>query len=77
MKYIEIADGLSVETSKIEAVERAAGNVSVIHTHHKTYNSTFPYEVILSLLENNRQEEAKEPQQEGLNILKQIGTFAG
>jgi hypothetical protein len=75
MKFIELRDGLSVCADEIEAVIRNEdGMTSTVYTTSNTYTSTFPYEVLLSLLE--RQSEEPEQKQE-LNILKTLGSFAG
>lgn len=71
MRYIEIADGLSVRIDEIEAISVGEDNLtSVVKTHHNIYRSTFPYGVLLELLE--RQGEVKKEQQV-LNILKETG----
>lgn len=75
MEYLEIKEGLSIRVCEIEAVEVGVGNTSIIHTHHKSYDSTFPYEVILQLLEIR--EEKPQEEKQGMNILKEIGVFAG
>ena len=52
--FIKIADGLSVKVDEVEAVGYGANNLSSkVYTHHNIYDSTFPYEVILALLERS------------------------
>lgn len=82
LKYIEISEGLSVKIDEIEAVGYGNGDLtSKVYTHHNIYDSTFPYSVLVELLEANKEvdenEELKEIQSKQLNILKEIGTFAG
>ena len=75
--FIEISDGFSVKIEEIEAVSQGEGMLtSFVHTHHNTYSSTFPYSVLLDLI-NKYSVKEKEPERQQLNILKQIGTFAG
>ena len=80
MKYIEISNGLSVKMDEIEAISQGTNELtSIIHTHHNTYDSTFPYSVLLELLEREQKEntEIKDILQKQLNIQKEIGVFAG
>ena len=74
MEYIELRDGLSVKICEIEAVIRNEDVMtSTVYTSSNTYTSTFPYDVLLSLIE--KKEEPRE--KEMLNIMKTIGTFSG
>lgn len=80
MKYIEIAEGLSIKIDEIEAIGYGKNELtSKVYTHHNTYSSTFPYEILLELLENSylAEKEESKPQEEALNIFREIGTFAG
>ena len=78
MKYIEISEGLSVRVDEIEAVTSGEDTLtSIVKTHHTSYRSTFPYRVLLELLEHMQEEPEDKMKQQELNILKQIGTFAG
>ena len=79
MKFIEVSEGLSIRIDEIEAISKREDMVSTVHTHHNSYDSTFPYEVLLSLIEREYEtsEEAPTKEEEILNIFKQIGTFAG
>ena len=79
MKYIEVSEGVSVKIEDIESVSQSDdGLTSIIKTDYNTYKSTFPYSVLLELLETNQDNrvEEKEMQRQELNILKQIGTPA-
>lgn len=75
--FIEISDGISVRKDEVEAIERGIGNTTVVHTHHQSYTSTFPYEVLLSLLEMKEKEPVSDIQQRAFNILKEQGNFSG
>ncbi len=80
MNYIEVTNGLSIRIDEIEAVSQGEDTLtSIVRTHHNIYKSTFPYQVLLDLLESNSKEdiESKELQQKPFNILREIGTFAG
>jgi len=75
MEFIELREGLSVRIEEIEAVIRNAdGMTSTVYTCNNNYESTFPYEVILSLIQQKKEEPGRK---EELNILKTLGTFAG
>ena len=77
MRFIEVRDSLSVCVDEIEAVA-ANGDGSVVYTHHNTYESTFPYLVLLQLLESEEVNPEDEKINEGLEgFLKNVGTFAG
>jgi hypothetical protein len=76
MKYIEIKDGLSVKIDDIESIERNEDFTCYVRTHHNTYDSTFPYMVLLELLER-RDYGLQEKEEKIMNIQKEIGTFAG
>ena len=75
MDYIEISEGISLAIDKIEAISvNADGLTCTVRTEWNTYQSTFPYRVLLELL--NRRE-AQPERKEELNILKTLGSFAG
>lgn len=81
MSYIEISKGLSVCKDKINAVEED-GMTSIVHIGNLTYKSTFPYPILLQLLEEENAVQGKEEEREKrevatFNIMKEIGTFAG
>lgn len=77
MKYLEITEGLSIRISEIEAIGSGKRELtSKVYTHHNVYDSSYPYKVLLELLEKNVGDE-KEIDQQQLNIMKQMGTFAG
>ena len=78
MRYIEVADGISVKVSEIEAVVKKDDFTSEVVTHQNTYSSTFPYDVLVELLEMRHTEDAQElnSDPEEKNILKEIGTPA-
>ncbi len=78
MEYIEISDGISVRICEIEAVKKNDEMTSSVITHQNTYASTFPYNVLLDLLNMASEEkETNEIEQEKLNIMKTQGFFAG
>lgn len=76
MKYLEIRDGFSVRIDAIEAVERVGELDCVVKTQFNTYDSTFPYLVMLQLLEREDMPEPTETEQKVLNILEEVGTPA-
>lgn len=72
MRYIRLREGLSVRVDEIESVEKGElAMTSIVKTHHNTYQSNLPYDVLLELLSKEKSG------QEALNILKEVGTFAG
>ena len=73
MKYIEISDGVSIKIDAIEAVERKDDFTSTVHTQSNSYDSTFPYLVLLELLEKQSVPEPTETGQKVLNILEETG----
>jgi len=74
MNYIEISEGTSICIDDIEAViANTDGMTCTIKTSWNSYQSTFPYNVLLGLI--NKKEEPERKQE--LNILRTIGTFAG
>jgi len=80
MKWIEINDGLSIKINDIEAIGYGNNNLtSKVYTHHNIYDSTFPYNVLLELIsmKEPKENEALDMQRKQLNILKELGTFAG
>lgn len=80
MNYIEIADGLSIRIDEVEAIGKKDEFTSIVYTHHNTFDSTFPYNVLLELLESSVDEtQSKNEKFEvpALNILKTQGFFGG
>ena len=74
MNYIEISIGTSICVDQIEAViANPDGMTCVVKTGWNSYESTFPYTVLLSLIKK-REEPRKN---EELNILKTLGSYAG
>jgi len=73
MKYIEIADGISLRIEAIEAIERKDDLSSLVRTQFNTYDSAFPYDVLLQLLEREEIPTPTETETQTLNILKEIG----
>lgn len=74
MQYIELRDGFSVRKDAIEAIERKDELTSIVKTNFNSYESVFPYDVLLQLLE--REELPTQTETQTLNILKEIGTPA-
>lgn len=61
MRYIEIAEGLSVKVDEVEAIGYGNGSLtSKVYTHHNVYDSTFPYKTLLQVFEDNLQEPKEE-----------------
>jgi len=74
MDYIEISTGVSLCIDDIEAViANPDGITTTVRTSWNSYQSTFPYGVLISLL--SRKEEPK--RNEELNIFKTLGHYAG
>jgi hypothetical protein len=75
MNYIEVTEGTSICVDKIEAIIiNPDGVTSTVRTNLNTYHSTFPYDVLLQLV--NRKEEQPRSKEE-LNIFRTLGSFAG
>lgn len=78
MEFIEIAEGLSVRICEIDSVSRGSDELkSIVCTHHNVFESTFPYSILLSILENNKEEKEEPDRKEELNILRTLGSYAG
>ena len=58
MKFISLADGISVKKSEIIMVERLETGGTRVTTENSSVESIFPYETILALLENDAIEES-------------------
>lgn len=75
--YIEIADGLSIRIDEIEAIGYGNNQLtSKVYTHHNVYDSTFPYSVLLQLLQREKIEKESIDKQ-AFNIMKEMGNWAG
>ena len=57
MKFIEVKEGVCIKKDEIIMIERIDGNGTRITTESTSVESIFPYETILSLLENDAIEE--------------------
>lgn len=78
MQYIEVAKGLSIRVDEVEAVGYGVSELtSKVYTHHNVYDSTFPYRVLLKLLEKRDVRPEEKRSEEELNVFKQIGNLAG
>ena len=73
--YIEIADGVSVNAEEISAVVRDTELTSIVYADGHEFRSTFPYEVLLQLID--RAEPEDDTQVKQLRILEQLGSYAG
>ena len=82
MEFIEIRDGLSIRVDAIEGVERRDELTSTVYTNSNSYESTFPYRVLIELLGISGEAPIEEVKPESrlelekLNILKETGTPA-
>ncbi len=79
MEFIEVSEGTSVKICEIESVTKDEnGDGSIVRTHYNIYSSTFPYDVLLQLLEMNEEKEpmVNELEQKKFNIMKELGTPA-
>ena len=77
MEYIEIADGLSVKVCDICAVAKDTELTSTVYTDSSVFKSTFPYNVLLELLERESEKPVDNTQNRQLRIFETLGTFAG
>lgn len=79
LKYIEIKEGLSVKVDDIEAVGYGDNEfTSRVYTHHNAYDSTFPYMVLLELLEISDANQGKEEREKAqFNIMKELTVQRG
>ena len=79
MKYLEIRSGFSIRVDSIEAIEYSDQLTSKIHTLTSVYEANFPYDVIISLLEDDRKEvETVKLEPQAMNALNSLGHhFAG
>jgi hypothetical protein len=75
MIFIELAQGISVSRDKIESVEED-GSGSKVRINGTVYISTFPYKVLLQILESDNGVQKVKEEKETLNIFKQIATPA-
>ena len=66
MKFLEIADGISVKKEEITCVMRVDEYKCTVSTEYATYNSNFSYETMLKLLE---MESTGEKQESSVNRL--------
>ena len=73
LKYIEIKDGFSVRIDAIEAIEKVNELECIVRTQFNSYDSVFPYLVLLQLLEKEEMPEPTEMEKETFNILKETG----
>ena len=73
MKYIEIKNGFSVRIDAIEAVEKVGELECIVRTQFNTYDSTFPYNIMLQLLEREDVPTPTKVEEETFNILKEMG----
>ena len=69
MKFIEIADGISVRKEEIICVERMNEIQSRVTTEYGSYESNFSYSTILALLEmDNIEEKVAESPNRTMNL---------
>lgn len=57
MKFLSVSDGVSIKKSEIIMVSRLDGGGTRVTTSTSSVESIFPYETILSMLENDMIEE--------------------
>ena len=80
MSYIEIRDGVSINTDEIESLEKISDFETMVFTHHNKYKANFPYLTLLDLISMGvEKEEPKEValSEEVTNIIKQQDHFVG
>lgn len=51
--YIEIDEGLFIDSSTIEAIEATGQNKSIVYTSSKSYKVNLPAKVLVDLLTKN------------------------
>lgn len=65
MKFLEIKEGLSVECESILAIEMVessgsyTGYKTIVHTKAGVFESSFPYQTILDLLNKDEEKEVE------------------
>lgn len=52
--FIQIQDGISINVDKIEAVEAKDATTCVVYVGTRKYEATYPYEVFMQLLNNEK-----------------------
>jgi len=72
MKFVELAEGISINVDEIEAVSKKNQLNSVVQTHHNVYHINMPYEALLKILSGK-----VGGKQEVVNIMKEMGSFSG
>jgi hypothetical protein len=80
VKFIEVIEGTSVLRAEIEAIKDNGEGGAIIYTHHNQYNSTFPYQTLLQLLEVDMPDDKSEDSgtlKNIQNMIQQQGHFAG
>lgn len=77
MEYIEIAEGLSIKVCDICAIAKETDLTCIVYTEVGNFNSTFPYDVLLQLLEKAGDKPEDESQKKQLRILEMMGNYAG
>ena len=75
--YIEISEGISINSENIVAIVRDSDLTCVVHTESNTFSSTFPYNILIQLLEKDEEPKENETQKKQLRILEQMSSFAG
>lgn len=73
MMYVEIAKDLSIRIEAIESIKKKNDLTSIVRTQSNSYDSTFPYQVLLKILEREGTQESKGIEQKGFNIMKELG----
>jgi len=81
MEFVEIQDGLCVRCDKIHVIEKFDEFHCKVVTQVGVFDANFPYQTLVSILENNVEKEEPDKNTELLKELSQkvgnIGTFAG
>ena len=85
MALIEIQEGLILETSNIEGLEKIDGNNTKIYTHHRKYLAKMPIETVTAILKGGEMETRNMSSEDSVKntmekldkVLNNVGHFAG
>ena len=78
MRFIEIAEGVSVNVDEIQAIE-TSGKKTIVHIHHKSFETPLPAKSLLQIIEIGNESTKKEriDVKSANAFFQNVGTFAG
>lgn len=85
MRLIEIQDGISINVDKIDGIMEDGENTCKVFVGSNTYQATFPYSTLLSMLKNedvidkklSREEQSTRTMEKLDKVLEKAQHFAG